>query len=1122
MSFYLYQHSNLQALADKYIRLRRSGVYFGAGQGRRFLPVDPLQAETIVVATYGMRIWLTQYAACQGAVVANVDFLYVNNFISDELRRQLQGRTEFRPELFSNEVMTWRILELMEQGDPSCQALQPYLQLEDSQPELRRYELATRIAGVFDQYQVYLPELLEQWQTTLPEDPQVRWQAEIWQKLQSLAGEPVLSSAAALHDFLSCAADQLLPRESVAVFGIGNMPPTYFRVLRQLANATDVHFFYHNPCSEYWADHPIPRQRRKGFRVEDPAEMNPLLGAFGLQGQDFFKEIMELEGSYEEPEQEEKRAERSVFPNTLLGQLQADIVQMRTFPPGSEKKKISSDQHSLSFHNCHTRFRQVEVLHDQLLRLFQQNQQSAQKKLYPDDILVMAPDLAGFVPAIEAVFSQGPLKNYYALSDRSLRKSNRLAEAFLSILEFGSSRFECSRVLSLLDADALRKRFKLDDWAVKKLQDWVRQAYVCWGIDAGDREQVCGIPFDAFSWRHAINRLMLGIALENPTESQDDWNPGGLALPDLPPLNLANSAEERELLGNFSEFLEKLIRSSATLQQARRMPEWQSDLEALLDDFFQADNDTAADYAVLRQTIRSVAAAASAADFNGPVSFSVIQRLLSEVSEVPVRTYPFLSGKITFCSLQPMRSVPRRVIVLLGLDDGVFPRVDSLLGFNLIPQAGLRCRRSRQWEDRYLFLEALLAAEEQLLIFYRGQDDQRQKEYPPALPVTELRDYISDHYSTEQASDLLPRLTFRHRLHPYAPECYGKPEDLAAGGLFSYNPNYFPVAQKLAAGDLPHLADFAAGMPESGFPLPQSRKNPLLRLEQLIRFFQNSSETFLIQTLGFPNREWLQRKQSDLEPIELAEPEKIALSKYLAQLQKQASLNAPERISLRESLLRWLQAENVLPAGEPGRQIFQELLERSWFSDVELRRAWGEQQRVYRRLELPFQNETLILEGTLQMNPEAHTIVECRFKKGADRDELKDRDKIAAYLRYLMALATAAEDIPVRLFLYTSVWDKKPFTLPGDKVAISSQEAKKKLLLLADAYFSGLQKPLSLLVDKPLAPLQGDLANPDKIKLDNSLEDAAFARLFTPETFASDEFKQSVAEITRKLFGELA
>ena len=1111
MAFYLYQHSSLQALAEKFLRLRREGTYFGSARGTRFLPDDPMQPETIVVQTYGMRIWLTQLAVQAGAVMANVNFLYVNNFIREELRRQLEDGADFQPELFSNEVMTWRILELIEQGDDSCRELTAYLEQADSEPGLRRFELASRIAATFDQYQVYLPDQLQQWRTITPRAPQAAaWQAEIWRKLLEFQGRKLFSSADALVSFLQRSPEQVLERPPIAVFGIGSMPPFYFRVLRQLANAGDVHFFYHNPCNEYWADHPIPRKRQKGFRVDDPTEMNPLLGAYGLQGQDFFKEIMELEGTWEEPEDEEKRADRTVFQDTLLGHLQSDIVKMRTFSPDSEKTQLRLEDRSLVFHNCHTGFRQVEVLHDQLLQLFQQSHQPGMKPFCPDDILVMAPDLNSFVPAIEAVFSQGPLKNFYALSDRSLRKSNPLAEAFLAILELSGSRFECSRVLSLLDADALRNRFGFDDWAVRKLRDWVRQAYVCWGVDAKDREEVCGLPFDAFSWRHAINRLMLGIALESPANSPGDWSPAQLALPELPPLNLIHTSEERELLGNFSDFLEKLIQASETLQSPRSMAVWQRDLETLLEDFFQADNTTAADYAAVRQSIRDAAAGAEIAGYDGEVSFAVIRRLLSGAAETPLKTYPFLSGKITFCSLQPMRSVPRRVIVLLGMDEGAFPRVDSLLGFNLIPQAGLRCTRSRQWEDRYLFMEALLAAQENLLIFYRGQDDQRQKQYPPALPVCELRDYIQDHYQMKDVPDLLSQLTYRHLLHPYSPECYGT-------DLFSFNPYYYPVAVKLAEKKLPEISPFAADIPAGGFPPLQRRKTPVLQLSELIRFFQNSSEAFLVQTLGFPGTEWSQREQVDLEPLDLEDFEKAALSRRLAEWQKERPLRLPDGTDL----LLWLQAECALPAGEPGRRIFRDLLEQSWFGDENLRHDWAGQTRVFRSLELTLEGKPLFLESALQINPANHSMIECRFNRESDeKDPLRDRHKLAAWLRWLLVRATTPPETSVSMRVFHSVFDKAPFCLPLGNMPDSPEAAKEKLQLLLDAWHAGLEKPLELLVEQPLTPLKGDITNPEAIRMDKSLENPAFARLFA-DRFEDPEFRKKVAKNTKRLFGDL-
>ena len=91
-----------------------------------------------------------------------------------------------------------------------------------------------------------------------------------------------------------------------------------------------------------------------------------------------------------------------------------------------------------------------------------------------------------------------------------------------------------------------------------------------------------------------------------------------------------------------------------------------------------------------------------------------------------------------------MRSVPHRVVCLLGLDDDAFPRKAPRDGDDLLlddPWIGERDPRS---EDRQLLLDALMAASERLIITYTGNDERTNKRRPPAVPVGELLDTIDD------------------------------------------------------------------------------------------------------------------------------------------------------------------------------------------------------------------------------------------------------------------------------------------------------------------------------------------------------------------------------------------
>lgn len=1143
MAFYLYQHYSLTALADKFQRLRCEGPYFGPTAARRFRSTDIFVPETVVVPTYGMRIWLTQYLAQQSAVVANIDFPYPRNFIAEVLSRQFSGQAAYRPELFTVEVMAWRIMALLAsqdlRDDAAFAVLQSYLVENDSRPALRQYELALRIAGLFDQYLIYRADDLVSWRTTLPAADPERWQAALWQQLLVAAdGSPLMSPADAFVDYLKLAAGQLqVAVAPVAVFGASTLPPVYLDILRQLANVTDVHFFYHNPCVEYIGDHPMRGEKVEPTELDEEEFTNKLIENYGLLGRDFSKIIQDLKGIYEEGEETVVASGQSESRDTLLGHIQHSVVHVYQSDGPVE---VASTDDSVLFFDCHNALRQVEVLHDRLLALFARNGEAKRgERLYPDDILVMAPDISAMAPAIAAVFDQSIMKDHYVISDRSLQQNNAIAAAFASIIDLVDGRFEHSRLLALLDVPALRRRFHFDDDEMDRLRDWLYKGYVCWGIDREQRLRDCGIAFDAFSWRHAINRLMLGLALEDVGDGIVDGGTGAASAARvaggprwlqseqttwqerLPPLCLADDTQGRALLGNLSNFLEKLVASADALREPRAISEWLDALTTLLSDFFAPDNDSVADYAVVRQTLQDVARAAEQAGYDKTVPYELLKRLLRDAMATPQKSYPFMSGKITFCSLQPMRSVPRRVIVMLGMNDGAFPRVDSRVGFNIMVRSPRRCDRSRQWEDRYLFLESIMAAGERLWIFYNGRNEHRKREQLPALPVGELRDMVGRSFCLPQDSaapagagaSVLSALTVMAPLHPYDPSCFGAPAAGQAQSLFSFNHRYYAIAREIAAGaKYSAKADFLAGIGDEGLPPPVGKSQQSIDIADLVKFFNNASEAFMVKTLGFPNKEWGERRHGDLEPLTIDSREKTALCKRLAQYQKNRQLTSAECAKL----LRRFQADNSLPPGAPGKRLFAECLAQSRFADEATQQAWAEQEDFTLSCDILLAGAVKTLTGTVRFRRGTPAqCVECLFR---ENDKTSDYHKIAAYIRHLFILVAGGETARgLKTEVYPSVDSKTPFIIDS---GLTPENAPDKLATIVGYYLAGQRLPAAFLASEPLTAAKSKTVS--DAQWDRNTQDLFFGRLYLPDQNKDAAVLQKFVDAANECFGDIA
>jgi exodeoxyribonuclease V gamma subunit len=600
---------------------------------------------------------------------------------------------------------------------------------------------------------------------------------------------------------------------------------------------------------------------------------NELLASFGRPGRAFSRDIEDLEPNDSEPLFIEPE------PETLLTALQSDIFRV-TEPMTSEepaRRTVEPDDASLQIHCCHGAMRELEVLHDRLLDLFERL-----PGLMPKDILVTMPEVETYAPYIGAVFNVPDATGQrlpFSIADRSAQAESSVAAALLKLLALHGSRFLARDVLALLEIQAVRQRFAIAESELDDVRRWVEDTGIRWGIDAAHRAAV-GLPsFANNCWRAGLDRLLLGYALPG-----DGATLFGDILP-YPEIEGGDAA----LLGRFVDFCEKLFRLIPALDAPRTLAEWEASLRELLDTFVVDNDDLADELKRVRSAVRGIGALT---EFHpGPISFDVLRTHLASVLGETESGFGFLAGHITFCSLKPMRSVPFRVICILALNDTAFPRREPPLGFDLLAQEGRG--RSRRDDDRQLFLETILSARDALYLSYSGLSPRDNSEAPPSVVVTELLDYTARNYEPALA-------VTRHPLQAFSTRYFGVDQP-----LFSYS------AAALAAS----RASCAQSQGEVALE-PLSETEELEReveVPALVKFFAHPAKYFLEQRLNL-------RLPKCEEAVDDCEPLRVeALDRWKLQ---HRLVRGGAGVA---SDLRLWQSEGVLPAGWFGAAEFDEM-----------------------------------------------------------------------------------------------------------------------------------------------------------------------------------------------------
>lgn len=907
---------------------------------------SPFEPELVVVQSKGMERWVGLELSRVFGVWANARFPFPRAFV-DELLDRVLGEPEQLAQAWARESLTWSIAALLPRLAELSELELVRSYLKDDPRGARRFQLAERIAHVFDQYAVYRPELVLGWEAG--KEPS-SWQAVTWRALVDACGPGHLARRAARFFERWRALSEPPPGlpERVCVFGVSALPPVHLQLLAAVSERSDVHLFLLSPSREFWAQ---IRSRREIARAEREAagaelhlaEGNALLASLGRVGRDF-SQVLEDSVDYAEAE-----SARYVDPgaDTLLHALQSDVTHLRLRGEGpgrAPRLPLAADDRSLEIHSCHGPMREVEVLRDRLLDLFERD-----PTLQPHDVIVMTPDIDAYAPLIDAVFGDVPGSAPalpYRIADRSERADSEVAGALSTLLEVLAGRMKASEVMDLLQLEPVRARFAIDAEELASIQRWVHESGVRWGVDAEHRRAAGQPAISENTWRFGLTRLLLGWAM--PGDGKTLFC-GALPYDDV-------EGDAAESIGRLAELCETLFAFRERVAAPRTVEEWKNTIGDLVSATIATDEPRAWQLRRVREVLAQIAEQAARAGFVEPVSLDVFSDVLRARLASERTTHAFLSGGVTFCALLPMRSIPFRVVCLLGLGDEDFPRRDRAPAFDRIAESPRAGDRSLSDEDRYLFLEALLSARDHLLVTYVGRGIQDDRPRPPSVVVGELLDAIDDGFALDEhapkrrprrgppagqmafefvgpepqppavaARKLSERIVIEHPLQPFSPRYFGAGDDPR---LFSYAAEEAEGARALASARTV-LSPFASAA------LAAEPDQLDVDLDELARFFENPTRGFL-RRLGVDLDERPELVE-DREPIDPS-----ALARYDVGQRLVARALAGDDPSDAERLLR---AEGLLPIGTPGRAWFAELAPEAR-EIARAARAFGHERRV--------------------------------------------------------------------------------------------------------------------------------------------------------------------------------
>ncbi len=777
----------------------------------------PFEKRGIVVEGPLVKEWITERLAEDLGTAIGINFFY--------------PETLFNPLTITKMELSLTI-EISLKEIHSIEELTPLL---DNPKRLHR--TANSLTKLFLSYITSVGE-----EDALLESP---WQKQLFSKIKPFFKKPQIKECDTLH-----------------LFSIRHLPKLTFHFLEQLD--LPVTLYVLTPCHTFWSDLITEKQRLKLFHKwfekglsidtleETLQETHPLLANFGSLGKTLAALIEDSQATITEhfliTEAQRTLYEDKLFQDeiiinkealTLLEALQADLL----FLESKENQAVIDDTSSLEVHETISIKREVETLIEALFNAFE-------KGLTPKDILVLAPNITPYLPYLKHLFKKEGIP-YQIVEEESLEKDPHV-QALLGLIEFAHQRFEREALFTLLDHPALQKRCQFTEEEVHTIKGWFDKVAIFWG----------------FNEEHKNHILQRNHCTKGSTDASGTWENAFEKLIEkgLFTDELKIDSTSFDLLGRFISFTKTLYEDLKPLSHPLTVVEWQNLLKHLfLNYFYEEENHPF--FLTLNKFSLNLSD-----KFPINTLLSHLKNLLQESKNTSLTQM----GGVLFASLLSKGIVQKKMIALLGMNEGVFPRVHKREPFDLKEKKLLPTVTEI---DRMLFLEAITLAEEKLYISYPLQND----ETLPSLLVTELLSYIKKRFNKE--------ILTIEKEKPYDPAYFQE-------GMLTHIKGHFEEAEAYLKANktTPHsFLDFSSRTPSEEKEtqitiqeLKQIGKNPLKR------YFQKGLRMYL--------------KEEEIAPLPSDEPF-VTDSFTLFNLKQEAFTG-----SLEEALSR-AKEENKLPFG---------------------------------------------------------------------------------------------------------------------------------------------------------------------------------------------------------------
>lgn len=521
----------------------------------------------------------------------------------------------------------------------------------------------------------------------------------------------------------------------LSLFSTGDIPRTLLGILEVLSSKVDVRIYHLQPTLSFHEDIQNGKKHAKigdddyAFHSDSPGF--PLLLSCGRYFAAQQRKLLDLGSMGYVTDKSD-----SFEPVTLLDHLKHSVNTFDAWSPPAQVAQFDS----ISIHRCHGIRREVEVMRDELLRVF-----AADADIKQGDILILSPNPEVYAPLIEGIL--GARSPGFRVRTAGLfgAKNSPFGALVKLLVELPLGRVSADDIYSLLSMRAMQAKLRWGSSELDQARRWIEEAPFYWGLNSQHRRRQLDLEEnpdkdgadEVGTFNDFLKRLALGTAFGGKVRVVSNALPlDGVAGQE----GLRFAYDLSVTLGHVQSWLEFALGDP----EGHALSEWVKKFGELGDALLPRDKDYSKQYGEFRMALSQLKKQAelmAVDETESPVSTSLFAEILLGQCEFAAGSGQFMTGDVTVSGLRAASVHPAKVIVLLGMNDGAFPQAQRSPGPE-VADADTRTKASilaKEATSMHAFLLALLAAQRRIIVTFDGYVGASGKRAAAALPVELLR-----------------------------------------------------------------------------------------------------------------------------------------------------------------------------------------------------------------------------------------------------------------------------------------------------------------------------------------------------------------------------------------------